>query len=85
MFFINGMFWQQAEIPYIGTAPGIGEVVMLSEHQIRAIFSGIIGLACMSDRSDGLMQDRFGTSVVTNLVLRKDTDHSINRVRLRKL
>ncbi len=72
MYFINGMFWQQAETPYIGTAPGPGVVVVLSEHQISAMFNGIIGLACMSDRSDGSLEDRFGASIVTSLVLRKD-------------
>lgn len=66
MYFINGMFWQQGQMPFIGHDAQIGEVVMLGERQLEAVFSGLIGELSLTDGNDGFLVDIFGQSVLSN-------------------
>ena len=66
MFFINGMFWQQGQAPYLDHIPGEGAVVMLGQRQLQAVFSGLIGNRPLADGNDGFLVDVFGPSVLTN-------------------
>lgn len=65
-FFINGIFWQSGMFPYIGHAPGIGEVVMVGQAQIEAVFTGMIGERIIDGRSDGFLHDVYGNSELTD-------------------
>jgi len=69
MFFINGMFWQQGQMPFLGSAPSIGTVVMIGEQQIDAVFSGVIGERSLAAGNDGFLTDMFGKSVLSDFQL----------------
>lgn len=68
MFFINGMFWQEGLVPYVGNDQIMGEVVMLGIKQTEALFSGVIGLLAYSG-TDGYLKDTFGESDVSDVKL----------------
>jgi hypothetical protein len=68
MYFINGMFWQQGQMPYIGHDPNIGSVVMIGESQVEATFNGLIGERSLASGYDGFLVDIFGQSVITDFL-----------------
>lgn len=57
--------------PYIGHAPIIGEVVMIGEAQVEAVFSGMIGERIINKISDGFLVDVYGQSELTDFEVRE--------------
>mgnify|MGYP003522468462 FL=1 len=66
LFFISGIFWQQGMFPYIGHDSEIGEVVMIDQAQVEAVFTGMIGKGIIDGRSDGFLHDVYGGSELTD-------------------
>jgi hypothetical protein len=68
MYFINGMFWQQGQMPYIIPDPNTGSVITIGESQAEATFSGLIGEHSLASGYDGFLVDIFGKSVIAKFV-----------------
>lgn len=69
IYFINGMFWQQGTVPFIGYESGVGSILKLGHRQLEAVFSGIIGDHVNENTTDGFLTDIFGRSEVTDLTI----------------